>query len=149
MGGTFDRTPTSGSHGGRSQAPDIRAGLSAVLSGISLVFFGLVGAHLELQSVASLMPLAGALVAARAAGVALGAWLGAAAGSVGPALRRQLWRGMLTQAGIALGLVRVVERRFPEWGPALPAVLAGSVLINLLIGPVLFKVGTDASWGSY
>ena len=45
----------------------------------------------------------------------------------------------LLQAGIALGLAQVVVRRFPAWGPDLAALVAGVVLLNLTVGPPLFR----------
>lgn len=60
---------------------------------------------------------------------------------VPPELRRRVWQGMVTQAGIALGLGRILAVRFPGWGPDLAALLAGMVVLNLLSGPPLFKAG--------
>lgn len=46
----------------------------------------------------------------------------------------------LLQAGVALGLARIVSRTFPDWGPDFSALEAGVVLMNLFSGPPLFKV---------
>ena len=45
------------------------------------------------------------------------------------------------QAGIALGLAQSVAARFPAWGADFAALWAGVVVMNLLTGPPLFKVG--------
>jgi hypothetical protein len=44
------------------------------------------------------------------------------------------------QAGVALGLARIVSGTFPSWGPDFSALAAGVVLMNLFTGPPLFKV---------
>ena len=45
------------------------------------------------------------------------------------------------QAGVALGLARIVAGAFSGWGPDFGALAAGVVLMNLFTGPPLFKVG--------
>lgn len=66
----------------------------------------------------------------------MGGW----AGGVTPDVRRRLWAGMITQAGIALGLSRTIAARFPEWGMDFSSMVAGVILLNLLTGPPLFKM---------
>ena len=44
------------------------------------------------------------------------------------------------QAGVALGLARIVSGAFPGWGQDFAALEAGVVLMNLFTGPPLFKV---------
>ncbi len=53
----------------------------------------------------------------RLAGIWLGCWVGAEVGGTPPDVSRRLWMGMVTQAGIALGLAQTVAARFPSWGP--------------------------------
>jgi len=55
-------------------------------------------------------------------------------------LRQRLWQGMVTQAGIALGLGKIVASRFGDsWGGDFGALAAGVVVANLLTGPPLFR----------
>lgn len=60
---------------------------------------------------------AGILYVVRLGGVWVGCWLGAEAGGTPHDVARRLWMGMITQAGIALGLAQTVASRFPTWGP--------------------------------
>ena len=53
---------------------------------------------------------------------------------------------MVTQAGIAMGLTRVVVARCKgTWGPDFEALMAGVVVANLLIGPPLFRAAIHAA----
>jgi hypothetical protein len=70
-------------------------------------------------------------------------WFGSLAGSSAavdpPAIRRYVWLGFITQAGVSLGLVAEVVRRFPEIGLYLQSILIAAITVNQVIGPVLFK----------
>ncbi|KAL6768174.1 hypothetical protein ACKKBF_B38090 [Auxenochlorella protothecoides x Auxenochlorella symbiontica] len=128
-----------GGSGLRDVSQVLHAGLAAAMPFVNVLFFGLVGAHLRLGLLAGLAPFAVLLAAARIAGVAFGCLAGGVAGRVPPALRTRLWQGMVTQAGIALGLCQVIARRLPDWGLHVAALIAGSIIVNLLVGPLLFK----------
>ena len=43
------------------------------------------------------------------------------------------------QAGVALGLARMVGVRFPSWGPQFQTLAASIIILNLCIGPPLFR----------
>ncbi len=106
---------------------------------VYVVFFALVGAGLDL-AVFSRVWRAALLVA----GLRLVlVWLltGAAAAAAGgaPVVRRWAWMGFVAQAGFSLGLAARVARGFPGLGPALAAVVVGGVILNQLLGPVLWR----------
>lgn len=58
------------------------------------------------------------------AAVYCGSWLGAWLGGTPPEHRRRVWYGMITQAGVAMGLAKAVAARFPDWGPEFVALMA-------------------------
>ncbi len=60
-----------------------------------------------------------------------------------PVLKRWGWSGMVSQAGLALGLAVLVEHEFPSVGTGFRALVIASVAINQLVGPVLFKLALD------
>lgn len=76
----------------------------------------------------------------RLAAIVVGSYVGSLAGGVAPEVRRRVWAGMITQAGIALGLSRTIAARFPDWGLDFSSFVAGAILLNLLTGPPLFKM---------
>ena len=43
------------------------------------------------------------------------------------------------QAGVALGLARMVGVRFPSWGPQFQTLAVSTIILNLCIGPPLFR----------
>ena len=45
----------------------------------------------------------------------------------------------ITQAGVALGLVKTVSIKFPEIGAYVGAYLTVVILLNMLCGPLAFK----------
>ncbi|MEN8153643.1 MAG: cation:proton antiporter [Acidobacteriota bacterium] len=54
------------------------------------------------------------------------------------------WLGFITQAGVSLGLLTEVLRRFPEMGIYIQTILIASITLNQIIGPVGFKYGLTA-----
>ena len=49
------------------------------------------------------------------------------------------WMPYLTQAGVALGLSTIVAHEFPEWGHEFETIIIAIIIINQLVGPILFK----------
>jgi hypothetical protein len=44
--------------------------------------------------------------------------------------------GMITQAGLAIGLTISIQRRFPEFSPIISAVVLSSIIVFEMIGPL-------------
>ncbi|KAL4856974.1 hypothetical protein ACK3TF_002671 [Chlorella vulgaris] len=124
---------------GRETAELLAVDLARLAPLINALFFGLVGASLKLAAVRDTLWAAAIIYFVRLGGIWLGCWLGAGAGGTSAETSQHLWMGMVTQAGIALGLAQAVAARFPLWGPDFAALLAGMVVMNLLTGPPLFK----------
>ncbi|MDX1630136.1 MAG: cation:proton antiporter, partial [Fulvivirga sp.] len=49
------------------------------------------------------------------------------------------WTSFLTQAGVGLGLATIVSHEFEDWGNEFSALIISVIILNQLIGPVLFK----------
>jgi len=75
----------------------------------------------------------------RAGGIYAGSLLGARIARLEKSVARRLPIGMLPQAGVAIGLADLVQRTHPAWGAAASALILGTVMINQLVGPVLFR----------
>ena len=52
--------------------------------------------------------------------------------------RRLTW-GLLPQAGVAIALVALLLADFKPWGPVVGTIVLGTIIVNQLIGPVLFR----------
>jgi len=100
------------------------------------IFFVIAGAELDLGLVQTLGALGGGYIAARAAGKVAGAALAARWLGLPAAIQQNLGVALLSQAGLAIGLALVIQRRYPEHGPVLGAVVLGAVVVFELIGPV-------------
>jgi Kef-type K+ transport system membrane component KefB len=106
---------------------------------VYVVFFGITGAGLQLGSLATLLPAA-ALVAVRAAGLVAGTRLAARLAGAPEAVRRFAGYGLLAQAGLALALVTLFQRTFPQFGREGGALVLAVVAVNQIVGPVLYRL---------
>ena len=52
-----------------------------------------------------------------------------------------MWTGLISQAGITLGLASVLATEFPTWGSRVQMLLIAVIAIDELIGPPLFRIG--------
>ena len=52
-----------------------------------------------------------------------------------------MWTGLISQAGITLGLASVLASEFPTWGSRLQTLLVALIAIDELVGPLLFRTG--------
>jgi Kef-type K+ transport system membrane component KefB len=100
------------------------------------IFFVIAGADLDLTLVLALGPLGAAYVLCRALGKLSGAFLGARLLGFPRSVQRNLGSALLSQAGLAIGLVLTVERRHPEYAALIAAVVLGAVVVFELVGPI-------------
>jgi hypothetical protein len=75
-------------------------------------------------------------VLARSTGKFLGARWGAGRLGLPESVRRYLGYGLLAQAGLAVGLTLVVDRRFPEFAAEITVVVLASVVLHEMVGPI-------------
>ena len=100
------------------------------------IFFVIAGADLNL----SLLPTLGVLgliyAGGRMTGKLIGARWAAQRVRLEPSVQRMLGLSMLSQAGLAIGLVLVTSERFPSLAPTITTVVLAAVAVFELIGPV-------------
>jgi Kef-type K+ transport system membrane component KefB len=104
------------------------------------IFFALAGASLNLRTVVAFWPVALVVVLARAVLTWGGARLGARYTESSATVARLGWMGLISQAGVTLGLSLLVAAEFPGWGDQFVAVTTAVIIVHLLVGPVLLKV---------
>ena len=56
-----------------------------------------------------------------------------------PVLAREGWLGLISQAGVELGLAAVARRAFPEWGVSLETLIVAMIGVHELVGPICFR----------
>ena len=110
---------------------------------VFVVFFAMAGADLRLQTFRDLWPLVLVVALVRMGLVYLGSTAGARLGQAEPVVARYAWTGLVSQAGVALGLATIVADRLPRLGLAMQTVIVGIIAFNESVGPVLFRNGLD------
>jgi trehalose-6-phosphate synthase/Kef-type K+ transport system membrane component KefB len=108
---------------------------------VLVVFFVAVGVSLRLDALAVMGFAAIALVASRLALIRLGLRAGLRVSGVDAETARHVWTGLISQAGITLGLSAVVAAEFPGWGGQIQLLLVALIAIDELLGPALFRNG--------
>lgn len=110
---------------------------------VFVVFFATAGAHLDLPLLAELWPVALLLCTVRGTVTfGLARWSSRITND-SPVIRRFGWSGLVSQAGLTLGLSVVIERAFPEFGQGFRSLVIATVALNEMVGPVLFKFALD------
>lgn len=107
------------------------------------VFFAVVGAEVHIHAFVAVAGYAIAAAATRAVGISAGAALASRALRLDPPLGRRIKFGLFPQAGIAIALANLVKAKFGAWGEALATLLLGTIVVNEMIGPVLWRIALD------
>jgi Kef-type K+ transport system membrane component KefB len=121
------------------QGPPLLHAIEGTGEVVYVVFFATAGAHLDLPLLAELWPVALLFAGVRAAATVLAGWLAARAAGEPPVLRRWGHAGLLSQAGLALGIAGNVAKELPGFGPSFGALAIATVAVNEVAGPLLFS----------
>ncbi len=90
--------------------------LREVMPLLFILFFCLAGAHLKLSELPKLGLIGLVYVAGRSAGLIGGARIGGAMGHIEERIKKWIGLGILSQAGVAIGLSLIVSSEFSELG---------------------------------
>ena len=126
----------------------VTAPLMEIMPFIFILFFTLAGAHLELGALPKLGIIGLVYIVARSAGLMGGAWFGATIGKVEDNIKKYVGMGILSQAGVAIGLSLIVKSEFDELNSAHATKIGTVVLTTItatciffeIIGPILTKI---------
>jgi Kef-type K+ transport system membrane component KefB len=110
---------------------------------VYVVFFATAGADLDVPLLKGLWPVALVLAVGRSIITWGGSRIAGRLAKDPPMLRRWSWSGLVSQAGLALGLSTIVAREFPSLGTPFRALAVATVAVNEMVGPVLFKLALD------
>lgn len=110
---------------------------------VFVLFFATAGAELDVPLLKQAWLLALALCALRALITAVAARTASRLADDPPVVKKWGWAGLVSQAGLALGLGVVVQGAFPGIGGQFRSLVIAAVAINEMIGPVLFKFALD------
>jgi trehalose-6-phosphate synthase/Kef-type K+ transport system membrane component KefB len=112
---------------------------------VLIVFFVAVGASLQLNVLAQMGAVALALVLLRIGWISLGLAAGLRASRIDWRVGAYAWTGLISQAGITLGLASVLAVEFPTWGARIQMLLVALIAIDEMVGPALFRIGLARS----
>lgn len=129
---------------------ELKSQLENFLPLIFVLFFGLAGANLHVSALPSLGILGLVYVIGRSAGLISGAYFGSKLGKLEKKIQNNLGLGILSQAGVAIGLALIVKQDFMPLGEH--GAMIGSTVITTvtatciffeIIGPILTKIGLE------
>jgi Kef-type K+ transport system membrane component KefB len=114
---------------------------------IYVLFFALVGARFQIKLLPAMGLMGVAYVVLRTTGKFFGAWLGGAVGGAESAVRNNLGLGLLSQAGVAIGLALASADRFGAYGQEgqrlgdlVINVITATTFIVQIFGPICVKL---------
>jgi Kef-type K+ transport system membrane component KefB len=106
---------------------------------VLVVFFAAAGTSLHLDALATVGLLALGVATARLFFVRVGTAIGTRYAPGVGAAGGLLWMGLVSQAGVTLGLTIIVATTFPEWGGAVQTLMVAMITLHELAGPILFR----------
>ena len=121
------------------QGAELRHAMERAAAPIFVVFFALSGTHIDLKAVAALWAVVIPVFLARAFGIWGGTHLGVRWAGMNPQEGRLVWMGLVSQAGVAIGLASVVAQVYPQRGAQLYTLFLAMIAINETLGPILFR----------
>lgn len=128
--------------------------LSNVMPTVFILFFILAGANLHVSTLPSLGLLGVIYIIGRTTGLMSGAYAGALIGGADQNIRNYLGLGILSQAGVAIGLALIAKQQFEGIGPNNIGDIIGNTLITTvtatslffeIIGPILTRIALKKS----
>jgi len=126
-----------------SQGPKLLHAVEQMGSVVFVLFFATAGAELDVPLLKQAWAIALALCAMRTILTWITARLSSRLAGDPPVVKKWGWAGLVSQAGLALGLGIVVQGAFPTIGTPFRSLVIAAVAINEMIGPVLFKLALD------
>jgi Kef-type K+ transport system membrane component KefB len=112
---------------------------------IFLAFFAIIGASINLDLITTGWFLGLVIATSRIVMLYLGVTIGSKLSGEAKENYQYSWLSFITQAGVSLGLLAEVVRRFPEIGTVIQAILIVTITANELIGPIAFKYALGKS----
>ncbi len=106
---------------------------------VLIVFFAAAGASLQLDALATIGWLALALAALRLVLIRKATAFGTKLAGLTDIPDNLIWMGLISQAGVTLGLATIVATEFPDWGSEIRTLIVALTGLHVLVGPVIFR----------
>jgi len=108
---------------------------------VLVVFFAAVGTSLQVDTLLTTGGVAAGLVVIRIGFIRAGLNFGLRQADIDPRVSMYGWTGLISQAGITLGLASVLATDFPTWGAQVQSLLVAVIALDELVGPTIFRAG--------
>lgn len=125
---------------------------ASITTPIYIVFFVIAGAHLQIRLLPSMGLIGIVYILCRIVGLVGGSFMGATIAKSEPVIRKYLGLGILSQAGVAIGLALLVTREFASLGEAgqklsilMINTIAATTIVFEIIGPIATKIAISKS----
>lgn len=105
---------------------------------VLIVFFAAAGASLQLDALAIIGSTAVALALLRLGCIRWMGDLSVRIAGLAHTPARMTWMGLVSQAGVTLGLATIVAAEFPTWGAEVRTLIVALTGLHVLVGPILF-----------
>ena len=119
-------------------------GIRSVAVVIFAFFFTVAGARLDLGAVTQFWLAASILILARTWLTRFGTRTGMRSAGTSAHVLRHSWQGLISQGGVSLGLILVLQERFEAIGSGVLALAMAIILGNILAGPILLARALSA-----
>lgn len=122
----------------------IRHAMERSAAPIFVVFFALAGAEMIPGDVIAVWFIVVPLVLVRGAAIWGGTKIGVRWSKGDPKLE-QVWWGLISQAGVAIGLATAVAQAYPQRGAQVKTLFLAVLALNQIIGPIVFRNALEKS----
>jgi Kef-type K+ transport system membrane component KefB len=112
---------------------------------VYVLFFATAGAHLNIPLLKQYWVVALVLFGARAGWTWIANAISTRVAKDPPVLRRWGFAGLVSQAGVAIGLAGTIAKAFPSFGASFQSLAIATVALNEMLGPILFKTALDVT----
>ncbi|MCA9186109.1 MAG: cation:proton antiporter [Pirellulaceae bacterium] len=121
------------------QHREIRDELDNLTGLLSVLFFAVHGAELNIHDFIAAGSIGVAYIVLRMAGKYIGTYTAARIAKSPPEVRNWLGTSLMAQAGAAIALSTIAVERNPELGRPIQTIILGTVVVFELIGPLLIR----------
>jgi Kef-type K+ transport system membrane component KefB len=121
------------------EGDDLKLAIERGALPVLVAFFAAAGASLQLDVLAMIGSLALVLAVVRFALIRGTAELAVRAARLSDSPARLVWMGLISQAGVTLGLATIVAAEFPSWGSQVRTLIIALTGLHVLTGPILLK----------
>jgi Kef-type K+ transport system membrane component KefB len=106
---------------------------------VLVLFFAAAGANLHIGALAQVGIPAVVIAGVRLGLIRVSARVGARVAGLSGEPPSLAWMGLVSQAGVTLGLAILINAEFPDWGGRLYALIVSMITLHEAIGPILFR----------